>query len=196
MVWQVSRGEAGREAIRGEFASTSMMHSICPFCPKPVAWGTFSDDPESHFYICKFFGLTEGIPEPVKFCKRPAQLHSKQCSPNGKFGFHVVTYNGNLPQDNTWRDSWEDFFTQGVRDVVRVREQRAGPHEELNSLLPTLYHKIIPRLLRPLESHGRSVRPVFIHGDLWCRNAAIVDKKTSEGIVYDPASFWGHNECE
>ncbi|KAJ2902781.1 NACHT and WD domain-containing protein [Zalerion maritima] len=194
---KVSRGDTGKEAIEGEYLSTETMHSIAPdFCPKPIARGTYRNDTDLHYYICNFFEFTEGVPEPVDFCKKVALLHSKETSPNGKFGFDVTTYNGDLPQDNTWCDSWEQFFTQGVKQVLSVRESRAGPHKELDAVLPDLYGQIIPRLLRPLESHGRSVRPAFIHGDLWYGNAAIVDECNEEGIVFDPAGFWGHNEYE
>jgi protein-ribulosamine 3-kinase len=193
---QVSTGDDGREALKGEFESTSAIYSITPdFCPKPIAWGTFNNDPDSHFYVCKFYEFTEGVPEPVSFCEKLARLHSHHASPDGKFGFHCTTYNGNLPQDNTWNDSWEAFFENGLRHVLKVREERNRPNQELNALLPALFEKVIPRLLRRLESGGRKIRPSLVHGDLWCGNAGIIDESTEEGIVYDPSSFWAHNEC-
>ena len=105
------------------------MHKIAPdFCPKPIAWGTFKADTNSHFYICKFYDFTEGVPEPVSFCEKVARLHSARTSPEGKFGFHVTTYNGNLPQDNTWYNSWEESFTNGLKHVFSVYRERAGSH--------------------------------------------------------------------
>ncbi|KAI1759680.1 NADP-dependent oxidoreductase domain-containing protein [Hypoxylon sp. FL1150] len=194
---KVSVGYNGREALKGEFESTSAIYSITPdFCPKPIAWGTFASDPESHFYICKFYEFTQGVPEPVSFCEKLARLHSDHSSPNGKFGFHCVTYNGNLPQDNSWSDSWEEFFANGLRHILNVREERAGPNAELDALLPSLFDRVIPRLLRPLETDGRKILPSLVHGDLWCGNAGITDESTGVGIVYDPASFWAHNEYE
>ena len=65
----------------------------------------------------------------------------------------------------------------------------------LDRILPPLFDKVIPRLLRPLESNGRKILPSLVHGDLWYGNAGIIDEGTEEGIVYDPASFWAHNEC-
>lgn len=194
--FQVSVGHHGREALKGEFESTSAIYSITPdFCPKPIAWGTFQSDPDSHFYVCKFYDFTEGVPEPKSFCEKLARLHSSHTSPEGKFGFHCVTYNGNLPQENTWSDSWEAFFDNGLRHVLKVREERAKPNLELNELLPPLFEKVIPRLLRPLEGEGRRIQPTLVHGDLWCGNTGIIDESTEEGIVFDPSSFWAHNEC-
>ncbi|KAL7801490.1 Fructosamine kinase domain-containing protein [Trichoderma afarasin] len=194
---KVSVDHHGKLALMGEFESTSAIHKIIPeFCPKPIGWGTFKNDTNSHFYICKFYDFIEGVPEPNFFCEQLARLHSSHTSPEGKFGFHCTTYNGNLPQDNTWCDSWEAFFTNGLRHVLKVREDRAGHNLELDELMPALFDKIIPRLLRPLESEGRAVRPSLVHGDLWYGNTGIVDGDTEEGIVYDPASFWAHNEYE
>ncbi|KAK5656580.1 hypothetical protein OQA88_4559 [Cercophora sp. LCS_1] len=194
---KVSYGQHGQEALKGEFEATSTIYSITPdFCPKPIAWGALNEEADAHFYVCKFYDFTEGVPEPVSFCEKLARLHSAYQSPEGKFGFHCTTYNGNLPQDNTWNDSWEAFFDNGLRHVLKVREERAPPSDELNALLPALFDKVIPRLLRPLESHGRKIQPSLVHGDLWCGNASIIDQSTEEGIVYDPSSFWAHNEYE
>lgn len=167
------------------------------FSPRPLAWGTFASQPDSHFYVCDFYEFVAGaLPEPTSFCKSLARLHqAPQNSTDRKFGFHCTTYNGDLPQDNTWFGKWEDFFANSLRHVLRVREERAGPNDELDSLLPTLFEKVIPRLLRPLETGGRTVAPSLVHGDLWCGNAAVVEE-TDESIVFDPAAFWGHNECK
>ncbi|KAI8628818.1 Fructosamine kinase-domain-containing protein [Xylariaceae sp. FL1651] len=194
---KVSKGHHGRESLKGEFESTSAIYAITPsFCPKPIAWGTFKSDPDSHFYICKFYEFAEGLPHPAKFCASLAELHSSHTSPDGKFGFHVVTYNGDLPQDNTWSDSWEAFFSNGFKHVLKVREERAGPCDELDELLPAMFEKVIPRLLRPLETGKNSIKPSLVHGDLWCGNAAITNEESEEGIVFDPSSFWAHNEYE
>lgn len=172
------------------------MFKIAPdFCPDPIARGTFQTDPCSYFYICKFYEMPEGVPEPRAFCEKVAKLHSAHTSPEGKFGFHVTTYNGNLPQDNTWSSSWEECFTNGMKNAFKVYRERAGPQPELEAMLPGFYSKVIPRLLRPLESDGRKLQPSFVHGDLWCGNAAIIDEDTKDGIAFDPASFWAHNEC-
>ncbi|KAK7702837.1 hypothetical protein SLS64_009448 [Diaporthe eres] len=164
---KVSEGHHGREALRGEFEATRQMFTIAPdFCPDPIARGTFKTDPGSHFYICKFYEMSEGVPEPRSFCEKVARLHSAHSSPQGKFGFHVTTYNGNLPQDNTWSSNWEECFTNGMKHVFKVYRERAGPQPALEAMLPDFYNKVIPRLLRPLESSGRKLQPSFVHDEL------------------------------
>ncbi|KAK3302968.1 Fructosamine/Ketosamine-3-kinase [Chaetomium strumarium] len=193
---KISLGQHGRDALKGEFEATTAIYAITPdFCPKPIAWGRLAEC-DGCFYVCKFYDFAAGVmPYPVSFCEKLARLHSSHTSPEGKFGFHCTTYNGDLPQDNTWSNSWETFFSDGLRHVLKLREERAGPNAELDALLPALFDKVIPRLLRPMESNGRKIGPSLVHGDLWCGNAAVI-KSTGDGIVFDPASFWAHNEYE
>ncbi|PTB69393.1 hypothetical protein BBK36DRAFT_1109657, partial [Trichoderma citrinoviride] len=194
---KVSTNHHGKLAVMSEFESTSTIHAITPdFCPKPIGCGTFEADANLHFYVCKFYNFAEGVPEPTSFCEKLARLHSSSSSPEGKFGYHCATYNGDLPQDNTWCNSWEEFFANGLRHVLKVREERAGRNTELEELLPALFDKVIPRLLRPLESKGRTIKPSLVHGDLWCGNAGVIDNETGDGIVFDPSAFWAHNEYE
>ncbi|QYS93612.1 Protein-ribulosamine 3-kinase [Trichoderma simmonsii] len=196
---KVSVNQEGKEALKGEFESTLAIHNIDPrFCPKPIGWGTLKTDSNSHFYICNFYEFTGGMPEPTSFCEKLAQLHlsSRPLSPNGHFGFHCKTYNGNLPQENTWSDRWELFFADGLRDVLKIRLKRAGRSLELEALEPALFDKVIPRLLRPLESGGRQIQPSLVHGDLWYGNAGVISGDVEKSIIYDPSSFWAHNEYE
>ncbi|KAL8792669.1 MAG: hypothetical protein Q9195_004729 [Heterodermia aff. obscurata] len=192
---KVSLGHHGREALKGEYESTLAIHSIqSEFIPKPIAHGSFDKIPDTHYYICKFYELLEELPEPPEFCERVAALHSNSTSPNGKFGFHVVTYNGDLPQENGYTDTWEECFTNGFHHMIKLNLERGGPWKEIETLQSDMVLKVIPRLLRPLETNGRSVKPSLVHGDLWCGNTA-VDTATDLPLIYDPSSFYAHNEC-
>ena len=193
---QVSIGHHGKEALKGEFESTLAIHTIqSDFAPKPVAQGSFTKLPNTHYYLCKFYELAEELPEPSEFCAKVAALHEKSESPNGKFGFHVVTYNGDLPQENGFTDTWEEFFSNGFKHMINLNIERGGTWEDIESLQSDMLSKVIPRLIRPLESNGRSIKPSLVHGDLWCGNAA-VDTITDLPLIYDPSSFYAHNECK
>ena len=182
--------------MKGEYESTLAIHNVQgDFIPKPVAQGSFQKLQNTHYYICKFYELAEELPEPSRFCANVAALHNKSVSPNGKFGFHVVTYNGDLPQENEYTDTWEDFFTKGFNHMIKLTIERGGPWNEIESLQSDMVSKVIPRLLRPLEANGRSIKPSLVHGDLWCGNTA-VDTVTDLPLIYDPSSFYAHNECE
>lgn len=55
--------------------------------------------------------------------------------------------------------------------------------------------KVVPRLLLPLQSKGRVLKPSLLHGDCWDGNTA-TDKNTGEAFVFDVCSFYGHNEYD
>jgi len=115
-------------------------------------------------------------------------------SPNGKYGFDVATFSGNLPQDNSWADTWEEFFQQSMRRTLRFEEETQGPSQELKKLCVPLFDKVIPRLLRPLETKGNHIEPCLVHGDLWYANVS-TDLATDLPIIFNPCSFYAHNEC-
>lgn len=190
------QGKNGNDSLKGEFESATLIDARCPgVCPNPIAWGTFKLVSDHHYCIFTFYDLQDHLPDIDYLCEQLSVLHSN-LSPNGKFGFHVTTYNGNLPQKNDWCDSWEDFFTAGLKHVLSLREDRAGPCTELDELLPSLFEQVIPRLLHPLETDGRKIKPVLVHGDLWCGNTAAVKDSPGRGVVWNPASFYAHKECE
>ena len=78
--------------------------------------------------------------------------------------------------------------------MLKLNFEHGVPSKELGDLSPDLFEKVIPRLLRPLETDGNSITPVLVHGDLWCGNAA-VDRETDAPLIFDPSSFYAHNEC-
>lgn len=194
---QISTGHHGRESLKGEFESVSAIRKITQdFVPEPIAWGTYHSQPDTHFYLCEFRDLVaDELPEPRAFCEKLAALHKNGVSPNGKFGFHVVTYNGNLPQENGFTDTWEEFFVNGLKHMLRLNLEAGGPSQELEDLMPPMFDKVIPRLLRPLEIGGNSVVPSLVHGDLWCGNAALTSEDEAP-LIFDPSCFWAHNECK
>ena len=201
--------------IHGEFESMKAIYTLLPdFVPKPVAWGTFETIPDMHFFICEFREMKvqevcsvvepqseseskpeQGMLDPKRFSARLAALHKNSKSPNGKFRFHITTYSGNLPQMNEWEDSWEIYFAKSMRWALKLELEVKGSDPEFDLLIPILFDKVIPRLLRPLESEGRSVKPSLVHGDLWYANSG-VDMNTWDSLVFDACCFYSHHECE
>jgi protein-ribulosamine 3-kinase len=94
-----------------------------------------------------------------------------------------------------WEDKWETFFSKSMKWALELEIEAKGLDPEFDMLVPVIFDKVIPRLLRPLESDGRSVKPSLVHGDLWYANSGI-DTDTGESLVFDACCFYAHNECE
>ena len=182
----------------GEYESTSAIYAeVENFTPKPLEWGTFASNRDIHYYLCDFLDLESGAPSLAsEFCEKVALLHMKSKSPNGKFGFDRPTYNGDLRQKNGWTDTWEESFRIAFSGMLELlRERTVGGCPEIMDLVPDMIAKVIPRLLKPMETGGRSIKPSLVHGDLWNGNTATISG-TNSPVIYDPSSSYAHNECE
>ena len=183
--------------VSGEFVSQSTLYAAVPdFTPKPYAWGTYAADPNVHFFLCAFINMDEvTLPDPTQFAQRLATLHQTTVSPNGKYSFPVATLQGLVPQFAEWTDTWEEFFSRSFGRLIENEEKAQGPNVEMQELVEAIFHTVIPRLLRPLETGGRSIRPCLVHGDTWDGNVA-TDLDTNNPIIFDSTCIYAHNECE
>ncbi|RMJ03646.1 hypothetical protein CDV36_014836 [Fusarium kuroshium] len=194
---QQRKGPNAGPMFRGEYESMKLINKLIPdFSPKPITWGKLQNS-DGYFILFSFHNLSEGNPSIPVFTHAVSQLHTLgiDMNPTGKFGFHMPTYNGTLEQDNTWTDTWEEFYARGMRHMMKIEEEARGPSEELQQLSGPFFDKVIPRLLRPLETGGRSIKPVLLHGDLWLGN---VSNQTESGnpLMFDASALWGHHEYE
>jgi fructosamine-3-kinase len=132
----------------------------------------------------------------VAFTAELAEMHRKSTSPTGKFGFHIKTMAGTLPQHTDgWSDSWEEIFVKMFGYFLDLDGKTNEPWPELEHLKHLTRARVIPRLLRPLQSHGRNIKPCLVHGDLWDGNCA-ADKETGKPFIFDGQAFYAHNEYE
>lgn len=121
-------------------------------------------------------------------------MHRAGTSPDGRFGADAPTFHGEVPVEHGWSDTWEAYFARTTRALLSQEQEVRGPSAEIRRLEGPFFDEVIPRLLRPLETEGRSIRPALLHGDLWRGNAS-TDKETGLPIIFDAASFYAHNEC-
>lgn len=157
--------------MSGEFASMTEIHKAVPsFAPLPLGWGTYASNADIYFFLCSFHEMAADLPDVQGFTARVAEMHREGKSPTGKYGFSCTTFQGNLPRDNRWMDTWEEFFVNGMKRMLALEAEAQGASQELNELCGAVYEKVIPRLLRPLETGGRTIEPSLEHGGLWrCR---------------------------
>lgn len=184
--------------VSSEYTGATALHKAYPeLVPEPIAWGTYKEEDEVYFLIIRFFELSGDIPDVSDF---PALLAKLQARPEarsktGEFGFPIITYGGRNPSVFPLSKSWEATFTGCLEAAFIQEEQVHGPDPEMTVLREEIFRKVIPRLVRPLETEGRKIDPVLCHGDLWDGNAS-VDAATGEPKIFDPTPLYAHKECK
>jgi protein-ribulosamine 3-kinase len=190
-VYITAKGQA--QAI-GEYESTKALNSVIPDnVPKPIGLGVLARDASKHFLVVEFKDMIEEMPPVQELVAVLAKLHNNSISPDGLFGFTSPT-SQSLQLTNDWCKTWEEFFTRAFKGTVELEQKIQGHNEELQRLADLVCAKVIPRLIRPMETGGRKVKPCLVHGDLWHGNLGI-DLITDQVIFFDCCSFYGHNEC-
>lgn len=113
-----------------------------------------------------------------------AQLHRKTAS---AFGFYHSNYCGTTVQDNTWTESWPEFYAQRrIWNLVEQIKIRRGMSLEEQKF----YEKLVCRI--PVLLPHQTV-PSLIHGDLWSGNFMY----TANGpALIDPACYYADREME
>jgi len=117
-----------------------------------------------------------------------------------KFGFDVTTCCGFLPLQNEWNDDWVRFYcSQRLDPQMNMEEVKCD--RVAQELWKELQRKI------PSFFKGMEILPALLHGDLWSGNVSEIPAPAAPGVnsdspkaaipvIYDPASFYGHDEFE
>jgi fructosamine-3-kinase len=119
-----------------------------------------------------------------KFGQGIAALHGNHAE---RFGLEYPNYIGKMHQDNTWHDTWHDFYTNQriMRNVYKAKERQLldMAHVELAETICARLKDLIPE-----------EKPSLLHGDLWSGNYIA----TADGLpaVFDPAAYYGHRETD
>lgn len=179
-----------------EFASLQAMHHAVPgICVDPVGWGKYASKDNVYFLLMPFVEMFHDSPDPQMLPKSMAELHDKATSPDGLFGFHIGSGGATLPMKLAQSASWEHYLVRHLKFLIQAEELAQGPRTaEMEALLKPLFERIIPRLIRPLETGGRTIVPRLVHTDLWTGNRAYNEK--GEDIIFDPCGIYAHNEFE
>ena len=193
---KVVQTETGKAMVRGESVSMDLLYKTLPYLfPKSYGWDTYTSNSDIHFFLEEFVDMDEDLPDVQKLAKGLAELHMKGENPQGKYGFHVPTLQGIYPQYTEWTDTWEEFFSKSIRQVFENELLSQGPDAEVEELCALTLVKVIPRLLRPLETGERMIKPRLVHGNLWDGNVS-TDVETNTPVMYDATSIYAHNECK
>jgi protein-ribulosamine 3-kinase len=193
-----ANGLHGRKMMLGEFTSVTEILKIMPgLLPLPYAWGKFKrEDPSTYFLLSEFIDMdVVTAPEPMQFTAKVAQMHQRGTSPDGRFGFPVITCDGKMAHTVEWESSWAKFYAKLLLGVVKLDNETNGPLPKLEAATANMIDRVIPRMLGILQADGRQLKPSLLHGDLWEGNVG-TNLETGEIILFDAGSYYGHNEMD
>lgn len=108
--------------------------------------------------------------------------HSHSC-----FGLDHDNYIGSLPQANTARDKWLDFF-------IEMRLQPQIKMAKNSGLLSNGHLQHFEGLFKELPHIFPQEPPSLLHGDLWSGNYMVSPK--GKACIMDPAVYYGHREMD
>ncbi|KAI1318075.1 fructosamine kinase [Xylariaceae sp. FL0255] len=199
-------GKDAERMFEGEHASLNAIAQAVPcFCPKSHAHGALSDVSDRFFIATDFLDLRSSAPQGSgqTLAQKLARLHTTPAPiPDGfdkpMYGFPVKTCCGSSPQDNSWKESWADFYANNrLRTILRQGEQKQGSNPKLAKAVEKTAAVVVPRLLG--DGHLKGLRPVLVHGDLWSGNhgrGRVAGEGGTEEVVFDPSCVYGHAEYE
>jgi len=103
------------------------------------------------------------------------------------FGLDFDNFIGSLPQVNSRRDQWPDFYREMRLEPQFKQAYDAGLlSKQFNPKIERLY-ALLPEILPP-------EKPALIHGDLWSGNFLI--SKDQEPVLIDPAVCYANREMD
>lgn len=146
--------------------------------PKVVGYG----EKENTSMLVLFF-VNEGRQKGdfwSEFGKGLALMHRHSAE---HFGLDHDNYIGSLPQTNTWKSSWNEFF---INHRLEPQLKMARDRGEGDNSLVKQFERLYPHLndFFPVE------KPSLVHGDLWSGN--YMTNNRGEACIIDPAVYYGH----
>jgi protein-ribulosamine 3-kinase len=118
-----------------------------------------------------------------------AALHrTASMSLDGRFGFPEPNFIGSLTQDNTFAETWPEFYvTRRLEPQVRAAIDRG--------IAPASWQRGFARLFAVMDDlTGPPESPSRLHGDLWSGNVMVDDHGAP--CLIDPAVYAGHREVD
>lgn len=119
-----------------------------------------------------------------KFGVRLARMHRNT---NKNFGADTDNYLGNLPQQNSFKSTWGQFFA----------ENRIGPQLKMakdQGLASDQMVKLLEKVMKKADQYFPDEPPAAIHGDLWTGNFST--NPLGEATIFDPSAHYGHREMD
>ena len=168
---------AGLEALRSANAGIAIPRVIAATEPS-------GDEPACLILEYLEPAARESVPDDERLGRGLAAIHRNRAD---RFGFDAPSYCGLTRQENSWRDSWVDFFRdQRLQPLVDTLVRERG----LPAADQGLYERLMARLPDLLP---KDASPSLIHGDLWSGNVLF---RAGGPSLVDPACAYADREME
>lgn len=117
------------------------------------------------------------------FGQQLARLHQWEEQPS--YGFDFDTMLSTIVQPNGWEKRWNSFFAEKrIGLQLQLASEKGMVFSDIQQIVDIVKDKLA----------GHQPQPSLLHGDLWPANCAIT--QNIEGVLYDPACYWGDRECD
>ncbi|TBU63785.1 fructosamine kinase PKL/CAK/FruK [Dichomitus squalens] len=186
-----------KDRFVGEAESLKAMYAAAPgLVPRLLSCGVIDNENKERdvdvgrpYFLSEYKDIGPLSSSAAKILgKRVAtELHAYK-SKDG-YGFHIPTFCGATRQDNGWFKTWPECFDALIGGLAEKLKEQGG-YDSLCEQVAEVRERVIPALLDPLD-----IQPVLLHGDLWSGNTGI-DRSTGEPVIFDPSSYYGHNEAD
>ncbi len=151
--------------------------------PAPVCFGEAEG---KSWLVTEYIELGRGAGDSAQYLGQ--QLAALHRHTSERFGWFRDNTIGSTAQENSWSDSWIDFY----RDYRLLYQLRLAAKNGFTGSLQLKGE----RLLADLDIFFSSYSPVpsLLHGDLWGGNYAF--DKTGQPVIFDPAVYYGDREAD
>lgn len=179
----------------GEAEALKAMHTAAPgLAPRLIGCGIIDENNAENpnevgkpFFVSEYKIMGQLTDASAKILGKRLATELHEFKSLEGFGFAVPTFCGATRQDNGWFGSWESCFDALIGGLLDKLPNRFADLRNQGELVRKY---AIPALLGPLV-----IQPVLLHGDLWSGNTG-TDNATGEPIIFDPSSYYGHNEAD
>lgn len=152
--------------------------------PKPLLHRPVDGDSPG-FLVMEYFAPASGSSKNAfRFGAQLAKLHQTGAE---HFGLDHNNYIGRLPQYNSARNSWPEFYAD-----MRITPQIKMAVD--SGLLPASIMQNSERFYAECSSLFPDTAPSLVHGDLWGGNYFF--DASGSAVLIDPAVYFGHPEMD
>lgn len=150
--------------------------------PSPIAH--FSDE-TSQYLAMKFVEEDSNSSKGQKLLgEHLADQH--KCT-HESFGWEEDNYIGSLPQPNSFKSTWSDFYAE---NLILFQTELAFD----KGIIKKDVLAKVERFCSKIDEIFPNESPALLHGDLWGGNYFIDTEE--QPLLYDPAVYYGHREID